>query len=106
MTYFFNIKENPAIMEEVEQNKYESCLVLTLTSMEEGLEKMELNVSESLRKFLGENLYDKSITPIEYLLRVSMFGKGLTEKQIDKGITKIKKKWAKKRAEGEYSVAL
>lgn len=106
MTYTFTIKEDSSLMEEVEPGKYEPCLKLTLVSMEEGLEKMTLDVSESLRLFLGENLYVQAITPVEYLLRASMFGKGLTDKQIDKGVAKIKKKWAKTRKEGEYSIVL
>ena len=106
MTYHFTVEKNPDLAEEVSPRKYDTFLTLRLVSIEDGLNQMEVGISESLRMFLGENLYNKDRTNFEWFLRATMFGRGLSEKEIEKGIKKIKNKWKRTRKEGEYEVVL
>lgn len=106
MIFNFIVHEDQSVYEEVEPGKYEPMIRLSLVSMEDEERKLETNVSDSFRKFLGENLYIQEVLPLEYILRSCLFGKGLSDKDIDKGLKKIKSKWKKIRKDGEYSITV
>ena len=100
MTFNFSVTENPELLEEVKPGDYQVYLTLTLANVDD----FDFGVKESLRKFLGENLYDKSTTTFEYVLRGILFGQGMKKKDIDKTIKKIKNTWKKAKKVGDYSV--
>ena len=106
MIFNFTVTEDESIYEEVKQGKYGPLLTLTLISVEEEERKIEVKISDGLRKFLGENLYVHDVLPLEYAIRCCLFGKGLSDKDIEKGIKKIKKKWAKTRKCGDYAITV
>lgn len=104
MTFNFKVSENPNLKEEVEFNIYKTYLTLELVSVVQGEETFEAPVKESLRKFLGENLYDLNTTQFEYFLRGVLFGSGMVKTDINKAIKKIKNKWKKTHDCGDYTV--
>lgn len=104
MTFNFTVSENSSLLEEVAPDEYSVYLDLSLDSVIEGENEYYPMANESLRKFLRENLYDQSTTKMEYLLRGILFGRRMSQSDIDKGIKKIKNKWKKTRKVGEYSV--